>query len=97
MRAVADNIAFSAQYSVLKCNSIQRSPSRKQVTNIRFVHHRPPGRGSSLTVFCRRLPVCENGPDGSFLSLFSRRESLIQDGHNGKPKITRWFRQLMKQ
>jgi hypothetical protein len=44
MGAVADNIAFSAQYSVLQCNSIQRSGSRKQVSNIRFVHHRPPGK-----------------------------------------------------
>lgn len=35
MRAVADYVAFSAQYRVLQCYSIERSTSARQVTSIR--------------------------------------------------------------
>ena len=40
-----------------------------------MVHHRPLGRGSSCTAFCRRLPEGENGPSGSFFLVFRMEES----------------------
>ena len=74
MRAVTDNVAFSAQHSVLECYSIQRLTGREQVTSIRLVHDKPLGRGSSYRAFCRRLPGCENGTCGSFCVYSPLRE-----------------------
>lgn len=57
MRAIADNVAVSAQYSVLQCNRIQRTAKRKQATTVRLVHHRPLGRGSSFQHFAKIASV----------------------------------------
>jgi hypothetical protein len=40
MRAVADNVAFSAQHGGPKCHSIERSDRRKG-SRLRLLHHSP--------------------------------------------------------
>jgi len=43
VRTVAHNVAFCTQHSRLQCYRIQSSDNR-EVTQIRMLHHRPPGK-----------------------------------------------------
>lgn len=63
MRAVADNVAFSAQHGGPECNGIERSDRRKG-TRLRLLHHSP-REEVLLTFYFARLRGCENGTLGS--------------------------------
>ena len=77
MGAVANNVAVSAQDGIHQCYRIQRSASRKRVTNIRWVHSRPREEVLQDTIL-PDIAGYKNGPSGSFLAWLSPRERLVR-------------------